>query len=48
MLRHAGVARPTKADTAEVRLAEDQKVEVERLEAEMVEWRKGRNAALAE
>ncbi|OCF34951.1 hypothetical protein I316_03498 [Kwoniella heveanensis BCC8398] len=46
ILRLAGCPHPTKAEVAEVELAESQKEELARLEAEMKEWRDGMAAEL--
>ncbi|WVF66458.1 hypothetical protein IAT40_001198 [Kwoniella sp. CBS 6097] len=46
ILRLAGCPHPTKAEVAEVELAESQKEELARLEHEMKEWREGMAAEL--
>ncbi|WVQ94085.1 hypothetical protein IAU59_001163 [Kwoniella sp. CBS 9459] len=46
VLRLAGCTHPTKAEVAEVELAESQKEELARLEEEMREWRDGMAAEL--
>ncbi|RXK37284.1 hypothetical protein M231_05426 [Tremella mesenterica] len=44
--RIAGVQHPTKAEVTNVQLAEEQRKELERLEEEMVRWKKSRKEAL--
>lgn len=46
VLRIAGVAHPTSTEVQEIKFAEDQRVELERLQAEMKEWRQNREAEL--
>jgi len=46
VLREAGCQYPTKAELEEITIADDQRMEFERLEREMEEWRKQREAEL--
>jgi hypothetical protein len=46
VLREAGCQYPTKAELEEITIADDQRMEFERLEKEMQEWRKQREAEL--
>jgi peroxiredoxin len=46
VLRIAGVAHPTSTEVQEIKFAEDQRVELERLQAEMKEWRQNRETEL--
>jgi hypothetical protein len=46
VLREAGCLHPTKTEVEEITIAENQLAEIERLEKEMQEWRKGRATEL--
>ena len=46
MLRIAGCDAPTNSESAEIKFAESQKAELERMEREMKEWREGRASEL--
>ena len=46
VLREAGCEHPTKSEVQEITLADNQRVEFERLEKEMQEWRKQRETEL--
>jgi hypothetical protein len=46
VLREAGCQHPTKSEVEEISIAADQRVEFERLEREMQEWRKERETEL--
>jgi hypothetical protein len=46
VLRFAGVAFPIKTEVQQIKLAEEQRVELERLQQEMKEWCQNREAEL--
>lgn len=46
MLRIAGVAAPTKAEIADLHFAEEQQLELDRLQREMDEWKQTRQTEI--
>ena len=46
VVRHAGCETPTKTESVELQMAENQRKELERTEREMADWREGRAVEL--